>query len=237
MRGIRPLSLSLLLALALLGGCLAAPSPTGESTDEPTGVTTQTPTQTPIPVDSSTTPPGETPLPGTTTPDGSNGEAIDYAELPAESQAAFDDALDGTVSFVPDSPYVDGEHTVDAANSFNDYDFVRKNGTRYSIDLSMDGELYATYGIDSEPVDTAPNETAIRVSNLSADVRDEVRWAVENGSHTIPAGKWDSLPAELGDIEYVRYEGETYSLSYMVGDYWALRLTVKGAEPIGTENR
>lgn len=224
MRGFRPLSL--LLTLAVLGGCLAAPGPAGETTTAP-GDATRTPTQTPT--DRGTVPLRETPLPGSPTPDESTGDSVvEYAELPAESRAAFDDALDETVSFAPDSPYVDGEHTVDAASPFHDYEYVRKNGTRYPIDLSMDGELYASYGIDSEPVDADPNETVVTVSNLSTEVRDEVRWAVENGSHGVPAGKWDSLPRALGDLEYVRYEGETYRLSYLVGDYWALRLTVEG---------
>ncbi|MFC7139131.1 hypothetical protein ACFQMA_04670 [Halosimplex aquaticum] len=222
MRGLRPLSL--LLALAVLGGCLAAPGPAGETTTTPTDAATQTPTST----EQSTVPPGETPLPGSPTPDESNaGKTIDYADLPAESRAAFDDAFDHRVSFVPDSPYVEGEHTVDAASPFHDYEYVRKNGTRYPIDLSMDGELYASYGIDSERVDGDVNGTVVPVSNVSTEVRDEVRWAVENGTHHVPAGKWDSLPGELGGLEHVCYEGETYSLSYIVGDYWALRLTVE----------
>lgn len=220
MRGLRPLCF--LLALALLGGCLAAPGPAGGPETEPAGTPTVTPG------DSATASPGEMPLPASATPGGSDGSVVDYADLPSESRAAFDDALDGTVSFVPDSQYVDGDHTVDAAKPFYDHEYVRKNGTQYPIDVSMDGKLYASYGIDSEPVDGDEVGSAVDVSNLSGEVRDEVRWAVENGSHSVPAGKWDSLPAELSDTEYVRYEGETYKLSYMVGDYWAIRLTVEG---------
>ncbi|WP_459192159.1 hypothetical protein [Halosimplex sp. J119] len=213
--------LSLLVVLAALGGCLAAPGPAGEPTAD-------TATATPTPTDTGTVPPGETPLPDSPTPGEPNhGETVDYADLPPESRAAFDDTLDGTVSFVPDTQYVDGEHTVDAAKPFHDYEYVRKNGTQYAIDLSMDGKLYVSYGIDSEPVGKDVNATAVRVSSLSTDVRDEVRWAVENGSHTVPAGKWDSLPGELGDAEYVRYRGKTYDMSYMYGDYWALRLSVE----------
>ncbi|ELZ23205.1 hypothetical protein C475_16189, partial [Halosimplex carlsbadense 2-9-1] len=176
------------------------------------------------------TPPNGSPTP-TATP--ADGNTVDYSELPPASQAAFDDALDGRISFVPDSPYVEGTHTAEAANPFGDPDFVRKDGRLYRIETAMDGQLYASYSIYADRLDSAGNVSATAYGDLSSEVRDEVRWAVENGSHDVPMGKWHSLPTELGNASHVRYDGETYEMSYAVGDYWAVTMTVEPVESSG----
>ena len=81
--------------------------------------------------------------------------------------------------------------------------------------------------IYADLAEPGPNETVRALSDLPENVRTETRWAIENGSHTVPFGKWDSLPESLQETEYVRYENETYGTSYAVGDFWAyeLRLT------------
>jgi hypothetical protein len=159
-----------------------------------------------------------------------NANTINYSTLPPASQAAFDDALDSEISFVPDSPYVDGNHTIEAAGPFRGHAFVPKGGHLYRIDMAMDGRLYASYSIYAEQISPEGNTTATACGNLSTEVRDEVRWAVENGSYGVPMGKWDSLPGELQETSHVRYDGETYRLSYAVGDYWAETLTVERVE-------
>lgn len=230
-----------LVALAAVGGCLAAPGPGDGAT--PTGSVgptdapaTDTPTETPtdssatgtadsIPTTATPTeaPPNGSPTPSVTPAD---GNTVDYSELPPASRAAFDDALDGRISFVPDSPHVEGNHTAEAAKPFGDPDFVRKDGRLYRIDAAMDGQLYASYSIYADRDSPGENASVTAYANLSAEVSDEVRWAVENGSHDVPTGKWDSLPQELGDTTYVRYDNETYRMSYAVGDYWAVTMTV-----------
>jgi hypothetical protein len=229
-----------LVALAAVGGCLAAPGPGDgatptdplDPTDTPTGTPTATPTDSPATGTPGSTPstdaPTEAPPSVSPTPnEPTDGNTVDYSELPSGSQAAFDDALDRRISFVPDSPYVEGNHTTEAAGPFRDHAFVRKDDQRYRIDIAMDGRLYASYSIYADRASPGENASVTAYATLSAEVRDEVRWAVENGSHDVPTGKWDSLPTELGDTTYVRYDDETYRTSYAVGDYWAETMTVE----------
>lgn len=218
-----------LVALTAVGGCLAAPGP-GDGARPTDSSPTERPGSTPSTGTPTATPPSGSPTP-TATP--ADGNTVDYSKLPADSQAAFDDALDGEISFVPDSPYVEGDHTVEAAGPFRDHAFVRKDGQLYRVDTAMDGPLYASYSIYADPESPGENASVTAYATLSAAVRDEVRWAVENGSHDIPAGKWDSLPVELGHTAYVRYDGETYRMSYAVGDYWAERMTVERVDLSG----
>ncbi|QPV63359.1 hypothetical protein I7X12_01610 [Halosimplex litoreum] len=224
-----------LVALAAVGGCLAAPGPGGDgatptASATPTATPTGTPDSSPSTATPTAAPPNASPTPNPTPTD---GNTVDYAELPPDSQAAFDDALDGQISFVPDSPYVEGNHTTEAAGPFRDHAFVRKDGQRYRIAVAMDGPLYASYSIYADPASPGENASVTAYANLSADVREEVRWAVENGSHDVPTGKWDSLPQELGDTTYVRYDDATYRMSYAVGDYWAERMTVEPVDSSG----
>jgi hypothetical protein len=230
-----------LVALAAVGGCLAAPGPGDGATptasvtptDSPTGTPTATPADSPAtgtpdstPATDSPTeaPPSGSPTP-TTTP--TEGNTVDYSALPSDSQAAFDDALDGQISFVPDSPYVEGNHTTEAAGPFRDHAFVRKDGQRYRIAIAMNGPLYASYSIYADSASPGENASVTAYANLSTEVDDEVRWAIQNGSHDVPTGKWNSLPQELGNASYVSYDGETYRMSYAVGDYWAEIMTVE----------
>jgi len=230
------------VALAALGGCLAAPGPGGDGatptdsmdpSDAPaTGTSVGTPASSPATGTPDSPSPTDTPTPdppsaSPTASEPTTGNTIDYSELPPASQAAFDDALDGQISFVPDSPYVEGDHTTEAAGPFRDHAFVRTDGQHYRIDIAMDGRLYASYSIYADRASPGENASVTAYANLSAEVRDEVRWAVENGSYDVPTGKWDSLPTELGNTSYVRYDGETYRTSYAVGDYWAERMTVE----------
>jgi len=229
--------LAALVALAALGGCLAAPGPTGDGatpTDTPTDTPAITSTGTPESTFSTDTPtpapPSASPTPSPTPTD---GNTVDYSALPPASQAAFDDALDGEISFVPDSPYVEGNHTVEAARPFRDSAFVRTDGGLYRIETAADGRLYASYSIYADRLDAEENVSVTPYATLSTRVRDEVRWAIENGSHDVPTGKWDSLPEELGEASVVRYDGELYEMSYAVGDYWPETMTVEPVESSG----
>lgn len=212
----------IVLSVVAACGCIA---PGGPSAGSPTGAT-ETPT--PTPTDSTST---GTPTVADPPADARDGTTVEYGDLTATQQAAFDAALGGEARFVPNTSYVDGEFHFEDADPFRSHRYVRKNGTYYEIDRSS-GELYASYGIDATVGTPGPDEnaTVVDVGNLSADVRDEVRWAIENGTHSVPAGKWQSLPVELQDTRYVRYEDEVYRLGYAVGDSWALVLTVERAD-------
>jgi hypothetical protein len=162
-----------------------------------------------------------------TAPPGSvAGRTVAYTNLSADQRAAFDAALDGPVTFVPNTSYVDGTYHHEDARALRQYDVVRKNGTGYRLSWSS-GELYAQYGIRANPAADASESDVVAFANLSNRVREQVRSAVVNGIHTVPYGKWDSLPPALDGTEHVRYEGETYGLTYLVGDYWAEILSVE----------
>lgn len=204
--------LTLVLTLLLvLAGC------TGPGSDV---AGTETPTVTPA----------STPTVTLDTPtDATAGNTVDYVDLSPEGQAAFDAAVDGEVKFLLESPYVEGEYfEPSVAEEFGDVEYVRTDERTYALSRSF-GELYASYDLYAEPASPADDATVIDHENLSSNVSTEVRWAVENGSHYLPLGKWDSLPPDLDDTDYVRYDGKTYRMSYAVGDYWVLVLEARPA--------
>ena len=197
------ISLALLLVLA---GCSA---PVGGPTD----------TATPDPTGTPTTP-----------ADATAANTVDYGNLSTEARAAFEAALDDSARFAPDSPYLANDtYDVAAADVFSDHAFVRRDGTYYAVSLEHDGYV-ASYHIQATSATVSRDAPVVALGNLSADVRDEVRSAIENGSHSVPPGKWSSLPPALEDLEFVRYGGETYRLSAIHGDIPTFELTVR---PVG----
>jgi hypothetical protein len=205
----------LVVGLLLLAGCTGGPPPGSD----------QAATTTPATVahDGSTT--ATSPTPAT-----DESRTVAFDDLNADQQAAFRDALDGTVAFVPNSSYVadDEGYPDDQSAPFRDNDYVRYEGDLYRIDYDYGaGELYASYGISASPGSPSDSETVTNFTDLPADLRDEVRTALVEGDYYAPAGKWDSLPQPLGDTDYVRYENETYRMEYVVGDQWADLMTVE----------
>lgn len=200
-----PLVVALLL---LLAGC-SAPVP-----ERPGGSTPPTPEPT---------------LTGTPSPpaDATDGNTVDYADLPPRSQRAFDAALEDTARFAPESPAVESDYFAErAADPFYDHRYVRRSGTYYEVSLQP-GRLLASYHIHASLATPDGDETAVAYGNLSDDVSDEVRGAIENGSYDVPMGRWSAIPEELRDVDLVRYRGERYRLHYVVGDYRVLELSVR----------
>ena len=198
MRRAIPLALLLLLA-----GCSA---PAGGPTDTATPDPTATPT---------------------TPPDATAANTVAYGDLSSEARAAFDAALDGGARFAPDSPYVEGEaFDVNAADVFGDNAYVVREGTYYAVSLEPDGYV-ASYHVRADSATVGGNASVVALENVSAEVRDEIRSAVENGSHSVPPGKWSSLPPALEDHEFVRHGGTTYHLSVLHGDYPTYELAVR----------
>lgn len=210
--------LSIALLVVLTAGCTGpAHGPAENPTNASTPTDSPTPTTSPEPVT-------------TTVPDPTDGNTVDHANLSADAKAAFDAARGGEAKFLPDSPHVEGDYfDPDVLDEFRDYEYVEQNGTTYALSTHS-GELYASYSIFADPASPGENASVVAHENLSANVSAQVRSAIENGSHDVPLGKWQSLHPDLADVEYVRYEGETYRLDYAVGDYWVQVLTAEPAE-------
>lgn len=162
--------------------------------------------------------------------DATAANTVSYANLSAEAQTAFEAALDGTARFAPDSAYIEGDtFDVDAAEVFGDHAFVRRGDTYYAVTLQHDGYV-ASYHVRAANATVSENASVVAFEDLDAEIRDEVRSAIENGSHSVPPGKWRSPPAALEDVEFVLYESETYHLSVLHGDHPTFELTVT---PVG----
>lgn len=199
-----------LVGLLLLAGCLGGMLPAGTET------TTSSP---------------QDPMPTTVAID--ETQVVDFEDLNSEQQAAFRDALDGEVSFVPPSSYIaDSEgYSHEQVGPFENNDYVRYDGDLYRINLAYGaGRLYASYEIRAAAEVPSDEATVTDFETLPVDIRDEVRTALTDGRYYAPMGKWDSLPEPLGDTEYIRYENQTYRMGYTVGDWWAHVLTVERVE-------
>jgi hypothetical protein len=239
-RDLAALSLALVLVLS---GCSTGPAgpttagadtvtPTPSPDETPTGTTTVTaaspPEPDPVPTASTESDiAAGTPLSDTATPG-----AVRYTDLSPRARDAFDAARTGTVVFGPRTRYLDGvDFGWAVRDAFEapggDTRYVVRNGTRYAAVLAV-GSGVAQYGIEAERVDDDAVESPVMEhQNLPANVSDEVRWAVENGSYTTVWGKWHSLPRPLElERQYVRYEGAVYELSYVAADARLVELRV-----------
>jgi hypothetical protein len=196
----------LVVACLALAGCTAVPSGS-------------TPTQTPT--DTRSPEPARSP-----TPTPSEARVVAFADLPADSRAAFETSRrpNGLAVFVPDSPYIEGEtFPPDAAEPFAEHEYVRADGTLFRIQLT-EGRLYASYLVEARPATPEADATVVDYADVTESRQHAVRAAVENGSYTAELGQWSSAGL---DAEYVRYENETYRIRIAVGDYWTRELRVE----------
>lgn len=166
--------------------------------------------------------------------DATESNTLVYADLSASHRRVFDAAVDGNARFVEqpirESPYVEGKYfDPDLLAAFEDYQYVRRNGTYYRISTRFDGAV-ASYSITAITEEPTERDTVIAFEDLPERLRDPVRWAIENGSYDVPPGKWASLPEGLSSVEYVRYSGKHYRMEYTAGD---ARVRVLIAEKVG----
>lgn len=229
----------LLALLVLFAGCTA-----GNSVVQPTPTSdTASPAETPTPPPTPTPTDVHTARSGTTTSRVVSADSpptdrntVDYTNLSATQRRAFDREVEGDVQFVDrsalDSPYVGAEYFArQTAEPFRHYEYVRKNGTRHRLTYREGGgDVLATYGIRTTERQPPADASVVAVENLSTPVRKPIRWAVENGSYGVPAGKWDSLPPEFDRFEYVRFSGRTYRVTVVHGDWFADSLVAERVE-------
>jgi hypothetical protein len=202
----------LAVACVALAGCTAPVGTTPPRTGPDDGTGTAPPNH------------SASPGPATATP----AATIAFADLPADSQAAFETTRrpNGLAKFVPESPYIEGEtFPPEAATPFVNHEFVEKDGTLFRIELTQ-GELYASYRIEASPATPGPNATVVDYENVAASRQNAVRAAIENGSYSTELGQWSTVGV---DAAYVRYQNETYRLGIVTGDYWAKVLRIERA--------
>lgn len=208
----------LVLALALLlAGCSGVIDQSQESAD-PTATTNVNETTTNSSMGTSTTV--------------SARKVVEFRELNAQQQAAFRDALQGKATFVPDSSYIDDSAGYKMTNvtPFEVNDYVQYDGELYDIGLSL-GKTYSSHIIMAGVTSPPDNATVIAFENLSTNASDVLRTALTNGRYESGVGEWpDGLPGRLGTVQYVRYENQTYELTYGTGDTWAKILTAEKSE-------
>ncbi|MFD1526660.1 hypothetical protein ACFR9S_10195, partial [Halolamina salina] len=173
----------------------------------------------------------ETPTTASPTSTAESERVVAYEELNSHQQQAFRDAIDGEASFVPNTSYVNDSagYDFEHVDPFREHEYVRYEGELYEISTHP-GELYAAYQIRTSVGSPGENATVVALEDLPERVREEVRTAIIEGEYYAPYGKWDSLPESLQDVEYVRYENETYETAYVVGDAWATVVTVEKVE-------
>lgn len=157
-----------------------------------------------------------------------SGSVVEYEELNSQQQDAFREAIDGEATFVPNTSYVSDSagYAFEHVDSFRGHEYVRYDGDLYRISTRA-GELYASYQIWTSVGSPGENATVVAFDDLPEDVRDEVQTAIAEGEYHAPFGKWESLPEPLHEADYVRYDGETYEMTYAVGDAWATVVTVE----------
>ena len=206
-----------LALLVVIAGCSTIAGPTERGTELESAVRTDQPTR------------DATPPRGVTERD-----TVEYADLSASRQRAFDAAIDGEASFLDEgtreSPYVDREYFgYTQLSPFRGKEYVLKDGTYYSLSIRQ-ANLITSYRIHAARSNPPEHASTVDLSHLSSETRDPVRWAIENGSHSVPAGKWSRVPEPLHEVDYVEVENTTYRLTYSVGDSWVL---VMRAERVG----
>jgi hypothetical protein len=229
----RPALAVALVSVVVLAGCVG-PGSGGVGEDETDGplrtdetVRDGTPSRTETTGEQPSRPETVVEPPASASPE----NTVAYENLTDHQQAAFRAAMDGEAKFVPNTSYVDDSEGfwMDQIGPFRAHEYVRYRGEYYRLEFSS-GELYAQYGIDASAGFPDSDEEVVPFSELPENVREEVRQAIETGHHTVPFGKWQSLPEPLTDTDYVRYENQTYALAYAVGDSWAPLMSAERVE-------
>lgn len=171
--------------------------------------------------------------------DSTDENTIRYENLSAKQQEAFDKAVESEVQFLYqttiESPYIEGDYFPRwTANIFEEAKYVIMEKDFYRITYDPEGgAIFSSYGIRATENRPHENESVVNFNNLSAESKEPVREAAENGSYEVPAGKWDSVPGSLSSIEYVSVSGTTYEITIIYGDEWAGTLHAERVEPRG----
>lgn len=161
--------------------------------------------------------------------DPSPSNTVNYTALSPAEQRAFNVAQGGEIGFAPaavrESPYVNQSYVPPEFKAvFENHKYVLKNGSYYQLSWEI-GPIIAAYDIQATEQTPPAKASIVPRDELSHQVREPIRRAIENGTHETPFGKWDSLPESLDGIDYVR-DGETYyKIDILVGDVWVSKMS------------
>lgn len=191
--------------LVICGGTLAGLA--GCSGDTGSRTTTGTPTET------------ETTVP--------ESAVVDYGELSATQQEAFDRARDGVVRFGTGVPGL--EKTIHygpaAFEPFREHDYVRKGGTLYRLSTGRSGVIGGTR-VAVEPADAA-DESAIALENRTGEGVELLVAAIETDGAAAAVRVDPPEGISTGDL--VAYDGEQFRVTQVsTRDYEYRTLAVNG---------
>jgi hypothetical protein len=195
----RPIATVALLCLVVTAGCVGSLGGDGGA-DGPT----QTPTTTA----------------GPAPPDATAANTVQFGNLSEDQRRAFRAARYDPVAFAPDERFSIGD-----VSTFRSHEYVRYEGRYYAIETrSRMGPMASTWG--AELLSSEPNATVRRFESLSQPLKNVVATAATGGSYRVGYG--EDPPEGLYDLEYVRYDNDTYRIfgeRVMDSPEWVLTVT------------
>jgi hypothetical protein len=116
----------------------------------------------------------------------------------------------------------------DSVEIFDSFNYVVKNEERYSVSYQSNaGIAFSAYQIETQEREPPQNATVVTYRNLSSSAKPHITEAIENGSSSVPYGKWNSLPRNLSNADYVDYSGSYYKIEITYADELAGVLRVE----------
>ncbi|WP_244509702.1 hypothetical protein [Haloferax larsenii] len=143
-----------------------------------------------------------------------------YRELSDEGQVLFEKLLaQGTIERPADT----------VPSTLSDAEYVQFERSIYVLTVEFIDQMLAEYTLHATPVSaSAIDDDTERVdfAALSTEANAAFMDALDDGQHTV---RGDTLPPQLVEHRYVRYEGTTYRLEIALFEIPVWRLSVEKA--------
>lgn len=160
----------------------------------------------PSPTDSST--PTETPIPAE--------QITEYESLTKTGQELFRTLLSkGSVERPSD----------EIPTKLREAEYLRYEGELYSISRTNTDRNVAEYTMDISPVDESEVDESelVAYADLSEEAKEAFTEALNAGDYTV---RGETLPGKLGEVGFVKYDGDYYELRVIVADIRVQRLSI-----------
>jgi hypothetical protein len=181
---------------------------TGTRARTVTGTTTRTRTRT------------RTGTPTSTIPEAAT--VAEYESLSSEQRAAFEAALDGGVRFSDSLP--DAEYGLETYQFFEGYDYVRKDGTYFRLELEDPSIVAGGARVAVTGVESPGNASVVDLENVSD--AELLREAIETGESQDEPGSRLDRRFDEGDV--VEYDGRYYEITTLYHtDYGAAEMSAE----------